>query len=264
MAHIVAVGSGKGGVGKSTVAVNLAVALAQAGARVGLLDADIYGPSAPIMLGLKGVRPQALDEKTMLPPQAHGVRVNSLGLLIPEGQAAIWRGPMASGALMQLLMQTAWGELDYLIVDLPPGTGDIHLTLVQQVPISAAVIVTTPQDAAVADAERAASMFARVRVPILGFVENMAAFVCPHCGKSTPIFGEGGVDRLAERFRAKVLARIPLDPAVRERSDEGAPVVVSHPESQPSQAFAELAGAVAQGLSVLARRKVDVPIIDAR
>jgi len=259
IAHIVAVASGKGGVGKSTVAANLAVALAQAGAKVGLLDADIYGPSAPLMLGLKGVRPRA-EGQTIVPPEAYGVKLSSLGLLIEDRQAAIWRGPMASGALMQLLRQTRWGKLDYLVVDLPPGTGDVHLTLVQQTPLSGAVVVATPQQAAVLDARRAAAMFRRVQVPILGFVENMSAFICPHCGNSTPIFGEGGVAALAEEFGAPLLAQVPLEPAVRELCDAGRPVVQEAPESASARALRALAEGIVRALSKLAARRVSIPV----
>jgi ATP-binding protein involved in chromosome partitioning len=224
--NIIAVGSGKGGVGKSTTAVNLAVALAQDGARVGLLDADIYGPSIPMMLGLHG-RPDSPDGKSIEPLRAHGVVAMSIGLLVDQDTPMIWRGPMATSALSQLLNDTRWGELDYLIVDLPPGTGDIQLTLAQKIPVAGAVIVTTPQDVATLDARKALKMFEKVAVPVLGLVENMAVHVCSHCGHAEHIFGEGGGRRMAEQYGVPLLGSLPLDVAVRERGDSGTPIVTT-------------------------------------
>lgn len=222
--NIIAVGSGKGGVGKSTTAVNLAVALAQDGARVGILDADIYGPSVPMMLGLHG-RPDSPDGKSIEPLRAHGVVAMSIGLLVDQDTPMIWRGPMATSALSQLLNDTRWGELDYLIVDLPPGTGDIQLTLAQKIPVAGAVIVTTPQDVATLDARKALKMFEKVEVPVLGLVENMAVHVCGNCGHVEHIFGEGGGQRMAAQYGVPLLGSLPLDIAVRELGDSGHPIV---------------------------------------
>jgi ATP-binding protein involved in chromosome partitioning len=222
--NIIAVGSGKGGVGKSTTAVNLAVALAQDGAKVGVLDADIYGPSVPMMLGLHG-RPDSPDGKSIEPLRAHGVVAMSIGLLVDQDTPMIWRGPMATSALSQLLNDTRWGELDYLIVDLPPGTGDIQLTLAQKIPVAGAVIVTTPQDVATLDARKALKMFEKVEVPVLGLVENMAVHVCSNCGHAEHIFGEGGGRRMAEQYGVPLLGSLPLDVAVRELGDSGNPIV---------------------------------------
>ena len=257
--NIIAVASGKGGVGKSTTAVNLAVALAASGARTGLLDADIYGPSVPRMMGLEGRQPRVKD-KTILPLGNFGVTTMSIGFMVPEEQAVIWRGPMVAGALTQLLRDVAWGELDYLVIDLPPGTGDAQLTLVQNVPVSGAVVVTTPQDVALADARKGVAMFRKVNVPVLGVVENMSVFICPHCGEASHVFAEGGADRLAAEQGVDVLARIPLDIRIRETSDAGAPVVASAPDSPQARAYLELAGEVARRISTLERRKVDIPV----
>lgn len=224
--NIIAVGSGKGGVGKSTTAVNLAVALARDGARVGVLDADIYGPSIPMMLGLHG-RPDSPDGKSIEPLRAHGVVAMSIGLLVDQDTPMIWRGPMATSALSQLLNDTRWGELDYLIVDLPPGTGDIQLTLAQKIPVAGAVIVTTPQDVATLDARKALKMFEKVEVPVLGLVENMAVHVCSNCGHAEHIFGEGGGRRMAEQYGVPLLGSLPLDVAVRELGDSGHPIVTN-------------------------------------
>ncbi len=259
VANILAVGSGKGGVGKSTIAVNLAVQLARMGARAGLLDADIYGPSAPLMLGLAGRRPEARpDEKTMIPLEAHGVKVNSLGFLMPPDQAAIWRGPMAASAIMQLLLQTDWGELDYLVLDFPPGTGDVQLSVMQQVKLSGFVVVTTAQEAAIADARRAAAMAKRLNVPVLGVVENMRAFVCPHCGEETPIFGEGGADRLAGELGAPLLARVPLSPKAVAAGDAGTPITASDPGDPAAVAMAAMAEAVVRRVAQLAMRTIPI------
>lgn len=248
--HVIAIGSGKGGVGKSTVTVNLACALAAAGARVGLIDADIHGPSVPMMLG-HDLQPQ-IEDKKLVPPQAHGVRFISMGLLIPEGQAVIWRGPMLQGALRQFFADVAWGELDYLLIDLPPGTGDVQITLSSLVPLAGAVIVSTPQSVALLDARRAVAMFNKVNVPILGVVENMSEFVCPQCGHVERIFGHGGAEAEAAQTGVPFLGRLPLEPAVRACGDEGEPIVVRAPHSLSGQAFRALAQQVAARASTLA------------
>jgi len=258
--NIIAVASGKGGVGKSTTAVNLAVALAQTGARVGLLDADIYGPSIPRMMGLAGKQPRMKD-KTILPLGNFGVTTMSIGFMVPEEQAVVWRGPMVAGALTQLLNDVAWGHLDYLVIDMPPGTGDAQLTLSQTVPVTGSVIVTTPQDIALADARKGIAMFNKVNIPVLGLVENMSVFVCPHCGEASHVFAEGGAARLAEENNAKVLAEIPLDIKIRETSDAGTPIVAAHPDSPQAEAYRKLAGEVARNISILNARKVDIPVV---
>ncbi|WP_105199799.1 MULTISPECIES: iron-sulfur cluster carrier protein ApbC [unclassified Pseudoalteromonas] len=219
--HIIMVASGKGGVGKSTCAVNLAMALRHEGARVGILDADIYGPSIPLLLGLQGQKPQAKDEKTLLPMEAHGLKAQSIGFLVDPDDATVWRGPMASQALVQLLNETQWGELDYLIVDMPPGTGDIQLTMSQKVPASGAVIITTPQDLALADAQKGVAMFNKVNVPIIGLMENMSQFQCPHCGESSHIFGADGALQLSQRYGVPILAQLPLAMEIRQCSEQG-------------------------------------------
>lgn len=246
--NIIAVGSGKGGVGKSTTAVNLAVALAQDGARVGVLDADIYGPSIPMMLGLQG-RPDSPDGKSIEPLRAHGVVAMSIGLLVDQDTPMIWRGPMATSALSQLLNDTRWGELDYLVVDLPPGTGDIQLTLAQKIPVAGAVIVTTPQDVATLDARKALKMFEKVEVPVLGLVENMAVHVCSHCGHAEHIFGEGGGRRMAEQYGVPLLGSLPLDVAVREQGDSGRPIVTAAEEAATVDAYKSTARRLAALLS---------------
>jgi len=260
--NIIAVASGKGGVGKSTTAVNLAVALAQSGAKVGLLDADIYGPSIPQMMGLAGRQPD-VQERTIFPLENYGVKTISIGYMIKEEQAMIWRGPMVSGAVMQLLNDVAWGELDYLIVDLPPGTGDIHLTMVQSVPITAAVVVTTPQDIALLDCRKGIAMFDKVHVPTLGIVENMSTFTCPHCGESTHIFDQGGADKLAELHNVDVLAKLPLDMSIREMSDAGTPITAAMPDSEQAKAYLDLANTVISKVKKLNSRKVSIPIVQA-
>jgi ATP-binding protein involved in chromosome partitioning len=238
--RILAIASGKGGVGKSTVAANLAVALAQEGVRSGLLDADIYGPSQPRMMGVSA-RPKSPDGKTILPLVSHGVTMMSIGLMLREGEAVIWRGPMLMGALQQLMGQVAWGELDALIVDLPPGTGDVQLTLSQKYAITGAIVVSTPQDVALLDARKALDMFAKTRVPVLGIVENMSAYVCPNCGHEAHIFGHGGARAEAEALGVPFLGEIPLDLAIRVAGDAGTPVVAGSPDSPEAQAFRAVA-----------------------
>ncbi len=250
--HPIAVASGKGGVGKSTVAVNLAVALAQYGASVGLLDADIYGPSIPIMLGERR-QPKPSPSGKILPLERFGLRMMSIGFIATGDTPVIWRGPLVSRMLQQFLMQVEWGELDYLIIDMPPGTGDAQLTLSQQCPLSGAVIVTTPQEVALEDVYRAVQMFGQVRVPILGIVENMSGFACPHCGEVTSVFRSGGGAAAAEKSGVPLLGRIPLDPAICDGGDAGAPIVAAHPESPQSAVFRTVAGEVAAQLAVMSR-----------
>ena len=228
--NIIAVGSGKGGVGKSTVAVNLALALAAEGAAVGVLDADIYGPSVPMMLGLSG-RPDSPDGKSIEPMRAHGLQAMSIGLLVDQDTPMIWRGPMATSALTQLLNDTRWEALDYLVVDLPPGTGDIQLTMAQKIPVAGAVIVTTPQDIATLDARKALKMFEKLGIAVLGLVENMAVHVCSNCGHAEHVFGEGGGERMAARYGVPLLGGLPLDASIREQGDAGTPVVAARPDS---------------------------------
>ncbi len=246
--NVIAVGSGKGGVGKSTVTANLALALARDGARVGILDADIYGPSIPTMLGLSG-RPDSPDGKSIEPLRAHGVEAMSIGLLVEQDTPMIWRGPMATSALTQLLNDTRWGDLDYLFVDLPPGTGDIQLTLAQKIPVAGAIIVTTPQDVATLDARKAVKMFEKVGVPILGLVENMATYACSSCGHEDHIFGHGGAGRMGEDYGLPVLGSLPLDRGVREQGDAGVPVVASAPESAAARALVSAARRAAIALA---------------
>jgi len=248
--NIIAVASGKGGVGKTTVAVNLAVSLAAAGARVGLLDADIYGPTVPVMMGVRE-RPGAVGNM-MVPPAAHGVKVISLGFFYKDDTPLVWRGPMVAGAVKQLLTQVEWGDLDYLIVDLPPGTGDASLTLAQTVPLGGVVIVTTPQEASLNIATKALAMFKKLNVPILGIVENMSYFTCPHCGEKTYIFSEGGGKRAAKALDAQFLGEIPIYPLIREQSDAGVPVSSSAPDSPESAAFKDIAFRVAGMVSIVA------------
>lgn len=224
--HIILIASGKGGVGKSTTAVNLAVALAQEGAKTALLDADIYGPSIPVMLGLNGEKIESPDNKLMQPKFAHGVYLQSIGFLVDPQLASVWRGPMASQALMQLINETIWPELDYLIVDMPPGTGDIQLTMAQKLPVTGAVIVTTPQDVALSDAQKAISMFRQVNIPVLGLIENMSFYQCSECGHQDDIFGTQGGVALAQRYQVQVLGQLPLQRQIREQADAGVPVVL--------------------------------------
>lgn len=261
--NIIAVSSGKGGVGKSTVSVNLAVALAQEGARVGLLDADIYGPNIPIMMGTQE-RPRIVkqegDATIIAPVEAHGVKLMSIGFLVPANSSMVWRGPMVHGALLQLMRDVTWDDLDYFIVDMPPGTGDAQLTMTQAVQLSGAVIVSTPQDVAFGDALRGIGMFQQMHVPILGLVENMSYFVCPCCGERTEIFDHGNVRREAERRNLQFLGEIPLETNVRVGGDTGKPVVVSHPDSPVALAFKEAARNMAARISVLSSRK-KLPVI---
>ncbi len=240
---IVAVASGKGGVGKSTTATNLAVALATQGHKVGLLDADIYGPSQPRMMGIRG-RPTATDERTLVPLQNYGIKCMSIGFMVAEDTAMIWRGPMVMGAINQMLREVEWGELDILVVDLPPGTGDAQLTMAQQVPLTGAVIVSTPQDIALIDARRGLNMFRKVDVPVLGIVENMSYFLCPHCGGRSDVFSHGGARREAERLGVEFLGEVPLDMAIRETSDGGRPIVISHPDSAHAATYQAIAARV--------------------
>lgn len=242
--NIIAVASGKGGVGKSTTAANLALALHAEGARVGVLDADIYGPSQPTMLGTSG-RPETLDGQNMEPHLAHGLQVNSIGFLVDDDQAMIWRGPMATQALEQLLRQTRWQELDYLVVDMPPGTGDIQLTLSQRVPVTGAVIVTTPQDIALIDAKKGLKMFEKVGVPILGIVENMAVHVCSNCGHAEHIFGVDGGQKMAAQYGTELLASLPLAMSIRAQADSGTPTVAAEPDGEAAALYKALARKVA-------------------
>ncbi len=246
---IVAVGSTKGGVGKSTVAVNLACAASQQGRRVGLLDADIYGPSLPIMLGLSE-RPRVEEQNKVYPLERYGLRVMSMGFFLDDTSPVIWRGPLVTGLLRQFLRDVVWGELDLLVVDLPPGTGDAPLTLVQQVPLAGGVMVTTPQAVSVIDVERGIAMFNQVNTPVLGLVENMSDYVCGHCGTHDEIFGSGGAAHLAERLGLPVLARLPLDPAVRASGDRGKPIVLDRPDHPIAHAYLELAAQVLAAIEV--------------
>lgn len=237
--HVIAVSSGKGGVGKSTVAVNLAVALAQAGARVGLLDADIYGPNIPMMMGVSK-QPEQRDGK-IIPAENHGVKLISMAFFVPDDTAVVWRGPMVHTAIQQFFRDVLWGELDFLLLDLPPGTGDAQLTISQLVPLRGAVTVTTPQNVALYDVRKGVMMFQKVNVPMLGLIENMSHFVCGHCGEKTEIFSSGGGERAAETMGIPFLGRVPIDPAIRSGGDSGTPIVVADPASPQSQAFREIA-----------------------
>ncbi|TAL72382.1 MAG: iron-sulfur cluster carrier protein ApbC [Rhodanobacter sp.] len=252
--NIIAVASGKGGVGKSTVAANLALALKAEGAKVGVMDADIYGPSQPRMLGINA-KPESPDGKSIVPLEAHGVQIMSIGFLVEEDTPMIWRGPMVTQAMMQLITDSRWNMLDYMIIDLPPGTGDIQLTLAQKVPVSGVVIVTTPQDIALIDVSRAIKMFEKVEVAVLGIVENMATHVCSNCGHEEHIFGEGGGERMAERYKVPLLGSLPLDIRIREQTDGGNPTVDAIPESDLSARYREIARNTAGRLSLLPRNK---------
>ncbi len=240
--HIIAVASGKGGVGKSTTTVNLALAMAKEGHKVGILDADIYGPSQGLLLGFDAnTRPQVRDEKYFLPPEAHGIKVMSMAFLTTKETPMAWRGPMATGALMQILTQTDWQGLDYLFIDMPPGTGDIQLTISQKVPVSGAVIVTTPQDIALLDARRGVEMFKKVNIPVLGVVENMSTHICSNCGHAEAIFGEEGGKALSEEYNVEELGKLPLSLAIRKQADAGAPTVLSEPDSDITEIYLSIA-----------------------
>jgi len=243
--HIIAVASGKGGVGKSTTSVNIAIALQQLGMQVGLLDADIYGPSQPLMLGVpENVRPEQVGSDKLAPIVAHGIKTMSMGYLVTDKTPMVWRGPMAGGALQQILTQTDWGELDFLIIDLPPGTGDIQLTLSQKAKVSGALVVTTPQDIALLDAVKAVEMFNKVSIPVIGIVENMAIHICSQCGHAEHIFGTGGGQRMADEYGVQVLGSLPLDIRIRQDVDSGKPSVVADPEGEIANAYRQIAVAL--------------------
>jgi len=261
--HVIAVASGKGGVGKSTTSVNLALALAKDGAKVGLLDADIYGPSQGIMLGVEdGTRPETIDNKWFVPIEAHGIKTMSMAYLVTESTPMVWRGPMVAGALQQIMTQTQWGELDYLVIDMPPGTGDIQLTLSQKFPVSGAVIVTTPQDIALADAKKGVEMFRKVNIPVLGMIENMSMHICSQCGHAEHIFGEEGADRLAQTYNTKVLGSLPLSKYIREQSDAGTPVVAADDCSEVSMMYRHAARRMAVELATRDAAMAVIPDIE--
>jgi len=260
--HIICVASGKGGVGKSTTAVNLAVALRQQGFKTGLLDADIYGPSQPLMLGVKsGTRPKLIDKKYMEPIIAHGIESNSMGYLVESNTAMVWRAPMIVGAFNQMLRDTLWSDLDFLIVDMPPGTGDIQLSLTQSVVLTGAIIVTTPQDVALLDARRGIEMFRKVNVPLLGVVENMGIHICSNCGHAEAIFGEGGGERLSQDYGVEVIGSLPLDLSIREHTDSGVPIVVAQPDSKVAQAYHRLARTMIEKVNQLSASAKPGPTI---
>ena len=237
--HIIAVSSGKGGVGKSTVTVNLAVALKQQGFAVGVMDADVYGPNLPMMIGV--TQEPVKDGEKIMPAEGQGVKVISMGFFVPEDTPVVWRGPMVHSAIQQFFRDVIWGELDYLLIDLPPGTGDVPLTLSQLVPLTGAITVTTPQDVALSDVRKGMTMFKKVNVPLLGVIENMSHFVCGHCGERTEIFSHGGGEQAAKKFEIPFLGRIPLDPAIREGGDQGNPIVIKDPKSPQTEAFVQIA-----------------------
>ena len=255
--NIIAIGSGKGGVGKTTVAVNLAVALSKLGHRVGLLDGDIYGPTTPIMLGLE-LPPKSVGNR-MIPQESNGLKFISMGLLVKSDQPLIWRGPMAHKALQQCLFDVEWGELDYMVVDLPPGTGDVHLTLAQAVPLTGAVIVSTPQDVGLRISMKTLRMFQQTRVPILGIVENMSYYICPHCNSQDHIFGHGGGQRAAEQLGVPFLGEVPLDLAIRTQSDVGKPIVIAQPDAPSARTLREIAEKVAAQVSI---RTFEAPVLE--
>ncbi|MNK42400.1 Septum site-determining protein MinD [compost metagenome] len=258
--NVIAVGSGKGGVGKSTTAVNLAVALAKLGARVGLLDADIYGPSVPAMLGLSG-RPESPDNKSIEPMRAFGVETMSIGYLIEDETPMIWRGPMATSAMTQFFNDTLWDDLDYLLIDLPPGTGDIQLTLTQKIPLAGAVIVTTPQDIATLDAKKALKMFEKVEVPVLGIIENMAVHTCSNCGQVEHLFGQGGGERMAAQYGVPLLGSLPLEIGIREQGDAGTPITAAAPDSLAGQAYLRAAERLVEEMAK--RPRASIPILSS-
>jgi len=248
---IIAVASGKGGVGKSTTAANLAVALQLSGAKVGLLDADVYGPNAPLMMGIPEERPTINDNQDLIPPVGHGVKVMSIAFLVDAGKAIIWRGPMLHNLIKQFLQKVVWGDIDYLVVDLPPGTGDAPLSLVQSAPLTGAIVVTTPQEVAVSDVRRSISMFNEVKVPVIGLVENMSGFYCAELGKVVPMFhGEGG-RKLSQEYSLPLLGQIPFDPMVGDAGDKGTPITISHPDSVQAKAFRVLAEQVVRRVTEL-------------
>lgn len=260
--NIIAVASGKGGVGKSTTSVNLAIALAKDGAKVGLLDADIYGPSQGLLMGVaEGTRPETIDNKWFVPIEAHGVKTMSMAYLTTDDTPMVWRGPMVAGALMQILTQTAWGELDYLIIDMPPGTGDIQLTLSQKFPVAGSVVVTTPQDIALLDAKKGIEMFRKVNIPVLGIVENMSMHVCSNCGHAEHIFGEDGGQKIAEQYDTQLLGSLPLSKFIREQSDAGSPVVVEQENSDVALMYRNLARNVAVALAKRGVNDQQIPSI---
>ena len=260
--NIVAVASGKGGVGKSTTAANLALALSREGARVGILDADIYGPSQGVMFGIaEGTRPKIKDQKWFVPIEAHGIEVMSMAFLTDDNTPMVWRGPMVSGALLQLVTQTAWNDLDYLVIDMPPGTGDIQLTLAQKVPVAGAVIVTTPQDLALLDAKKGVEMFRKVNIPVLGVVENMAVHICSNCGHAEHLFGEGGGEKLATQYGVELLASLPLSMLIREQADGGKPTTIAEPESQIAMVYQELARHVGARIVLQEAATAEMPSI---
>ena len=260
--NIIAVASGKGGVGKSTTAVNLAISLAKDGAKVGLLDADIYGPSQGLLMGVaEGTRPATIDNKWFVPIEAHGVKTMSMAYLTTDDTPMVWRGPMVSGALMQILTQTAWGELDYLIIDMPPGTGDIQLTLSQKFPVAGSVIVTTPQDIALLDAKKGIEMFRKVNIPVLGIIENMSMHICSNCGHAEHIFGENGGQKIADQYDTQLLGSLPLSKFIREQSDAGVPVVVEQENSDVALMYRNLARTVAVALAKRTANDQQIPNI---
>ncbi len=255
--HVIAVSSGKGGVGKSTVASNLAVALAQSGLRIGLLDADIYGPNIPMMMGAP--KPPEQQDGKIKPAESHGVKLISMGYFVPEDTAVVWRGPMVHTAIQQFFRDVLWGDLDFLLVDLPPGTGDAQLTLSQLIPLCGAVTVTTPQEVAIHDVRKGVMMFQKVNVPMLGLIENMSYFVCGHCGERTEIFSTGGGERAAEKLGVPFLGRVPIDPAIRSGGDTGQPIVVADPGSPQTKAFKEIAQKLVEAVRKLDAGGVDEP-----
>lgn len=257
--NTIAVSSGKGGVGKSTVTVNLAVALAQAGAKVGLLDADVYGPNIPLMMGVS--KPPVSEGGKLEPAESHNVKFISMAFMVEDDTPIVWRGPMIHGAIQQFLRDVNWGELDYLLIDLPPGTGDAQLSITQLIPLTGAIIVTTPQDVALLDSKRGLAMFQKVQVPLLGIVENMSYFSCPHCHEKTEIFSHGGGKVAAEKLKVPFLGEIPIDPAIREGGDTGRPIVVSNPESPQAKSFVKIASQLAAQISVMNAKSTTLKIV---
>jgi len=258
----IAVASGKGGVGKTTVSVNLAVALAQMGAKVGLMDADVYGPNIPIMMGVNE-QPRSTPDQRIIPLEAYGVKLMSMGFLVSPEQAVIWRGPMLHSAIRQFLTDVDWGDLDYLVIDLPPGTGDVQITLTQSVPLTGGVVVATPQDVALADVIKGITMFQKLEVPVLGVIENMSYFLCPHCGERTDIFAHGGAQKMAAHYGAPFLGEIPLDTAIRIGGDTGKPITVAQPDSPYAKIFMDIARQVAAQVSVMNLQAAQGELISA-